>query len=542
MPRRLLPALTTGVLALAVAAAAQTVASAPASAATPTTYYVDAASGSDTAAGTSPTTAWRSLAKINATTFAPGDRILLHGGQTWVGQLHPQGSGAAGAPITLSSYGSGRPVVDGSTSAGGGAVELANQQYWTITGLEVTNTSPTDNFDQGTRRSGIQVETTDAYLTGITISDNLVHDVNGCFRCTNGDGHFNGGIAVIADVLSWNGISTGSFSNVTISGNTVSHVGRTGIIFGDYSAGWSVFGTQQIDPGLLSDNITITGNRVSDVDSDGIVAQGLKNSRIDHNVVARGGLRYINDNAATPSAAGIWPCRSIDVTVEYNEVYGMKTDATDGQGFDIDHFAQRTTVQYNYSHDNEGGFLLIMGGDYVSNAATVRYNLSVNDAFTGQKGVFTFAYGNIPNTTISNNTVYIPAGSKARPIFGDGGGLDLGALAWRFTDNIVANYGTGTWSSPYGSGRTVDHNLFAGNHTDGELPDATVITADPQFVAPSATAPLGRDNVGGYRVATTSPAVRSGALISDNGGRDYFGNAVSATAAPTRGFHEAATT
>ena len=40
-------------------------------------YYVDSQNGSDAAPGDSAARAWRSLGKVNATTFHPGDRILL---------------------------------------------------------------------------------------------------------------------------------------------------------------------------------------------------------------------------------------------------------------------------------------------------------------------------------------------------------------------------------------------------------------------------------------------------------------------------------
>ena len=54
----------------------------PAAAAGSTTYYIDATAGSDTNAGTSPGAAWQTLAKVDATTFNPGDRILFHTDQT----------------------------------------------------------------------------------------------------------------------------------------------------------------------------------------------------------------------------------------------------------------------------------------------------------------------------------------------------------------------------------------------------------------------------------------------------------------------------
>src|SRR5215467_1036359 len=55
------------------------------------TYYVDSIQGKDQSAGMSPATAWKALAKVNSTTFAPGDRILFKSGDKWTGQLWPKG-------------------------------------------------------------------------------------------------------------------------------------------------------------------------------------------------------------------------------------------------------------------------------------------------------------------------------------------------------------------------------------------------------------------------------------------------------------------
>ena len=57
-------------------------------------YHVDQRAGDDAHDGRSPAQAWRSLAQVNATTFGPGDRILLRAGSVWEGEaLRPLGSG-----------------------------------------------------------------------------------------------------------------------------------------------------------------------------------------------------------------------------------------------------------------------------------------------------------------------------------------------------------------------------------------------------------------------------------------------------------------
>ena len=78
------------------------------------TYYIDNVRGQDTNAGTSTTSAWRTLAKVNATHFAPGDRVLFRSGGIWQGQLAPASSGAEGSPIVFGRYGRGpKPHIDG---------------------------------------------------------------------------------------------------------------------------------------------------------------------------------------------------------------------------------------------------------------------------------------------------------------------------------------------------------------------------------------------------------------------------------------------
>ncbi|KHF29273.1 hypothetical protein VQ056_12095 [Paenibacillus sp. JTLBN-2024] len=53
----------------------------PAAKAAGTTYYVDSLGGDDGNSGTSENSAWKSLDKVNATTFAPGDKILFKAGE-----------------------------------------------------------------------------------------------------------------------------------------------------------------------------------------------------------------------------------------------------------------------------------------------------------------------------------------------------------------------------------------------------------------------------------------------------------------------------
>ena len=70
----------------------------------------------------------------------------------------------------------------------------------------------------------------------------------------------------------------------------------------------------------------------------------------------------------------------------------------------MDYNCDNAIVQYNYSHDNEGGFLLLMES---ANYVTVRYNISVNDGVKGTaQGLLDIRAGNV---SIYNNTFYSDA-------------------------------------------------------------------------------------------------------------------------------------
>jgi len=76
------------------------------------TYYVSSSAGSDSNAGTSPATAWQTLASVSsggvhAALIVPGTTVLLARGDVWREPLTPGSSGASGNPIVFDAYGTG---------------------------------------------------------------------------------------------------------------------------------------------------------------------------------------------------------------------------------------------------------------------------------------------------------------------------------------------------------------------------------------------------------------------------------------------------
>jgi hypothetical protein len=78
-----------------------------------TTYYVSSSSGTDSNNGTSASSPWKTITKVNGGSYNPGDSILFKAGDTWSGSpnfsaaLITPFAGSSGNPITYGSYGTG---------------------------------------------------------------------------------------------------------------------------------------------------------------------------------------------------------------------------------------------------------------------------------------------------------------------------------------------------------------------------------------------------------------------------------------------------
>ena len=96
-----------------------------------TNYYVSSSDGNDAMDGRSPSTAWKTISKVNGTTFSPGDSILFKRGDTWRETLVVSSSGNSGAYIIFSSYGSGiNPRIVGSVQAASWTETASASHIW----------------------------------------------------------------------------------------------------------------------------------------------------------------------------------------------------------------------------------------------------------------------------------------------------------------------------------------------------------------------------------------------------------------------------
>jgi hypothetical protein len=491
-----------------------------------TSYYVDSVSGDDANPGTSPANAWKSFQKLNATTFLPGDRILLKSGSAWSGQLWPKGSGREGAPIVIDMYGDGvLPVINGEGLAED-AVLLKNQEYWEIQDLEITN----HGNGSGVRR-GVHIDADNAgELHHVYLRSLRIHDVNGSDAVKH-----NGGINYTCE----GDQKPSRFVDLRIENNQIYRVDRSGIF------GWSTHWVRSKWYPTLG--LIVRGNQLSDIGGDGIVVVAADGALVEHNVVGHANQRSEGYNVA------IWPWSSDNTIVQYNEAYGTHGQR-DGEGFDSDWNSRGTIIQYNFSHDNDGGFLLICneGGhtaeESAGNVGTIaRYNISVNDRTRGIN-----IAGPVKDTQIYNNTIYV----------GKGHHVDLlqhtDWVGWADSTYIYNNifYVEGSAEIAYGISRNpdggyvtasgfgkstnnvLDYNVYSGNIDP--LKEAHALTSDPMLQAPGQIV-AGKVDWTGYRLRPGSPAQDSGRVIKDNGQKDAFGTPVLSCKGADRGAVESST-
>ena len=98
-----------------------------------TNYYVSN-TGNDNNNGTTATTPWKTLAKVNAGHYVGGDQLFFKGGQTFTGTIAltvNNVSNNLGCNVTLNSFGSGNAIIK---AGNGNGVDVTN-----IAGITIFN-------------------------------------------------------------------------------------------------------------------------------------------------------------------------------------------------------------------------------------------------------------------------------------------------------------------------------------------------------------------------------------------------------------------
>lgn len=520
-------------------------------------YYVSP-SGSDSNDGTSPSSPWQTIDKVNTFTYPEGSTASFQGGETFVGCLSlsrtnvPTSSVAN--PFTVTSYGGGTATIQSSSSCSGkntAAVSGNSINGFTVDGLRVVNGAST-NWGVLLQNGAVSWA-----IQGMTVKNS---EITG-FGSTGGQ---NGGeIWILGYAVNGN---NGPLSNIQILNNTL-HGAEVTSTDGAAVGGWGY--------GQNISNVTIQGNTAYNLGNPApygaINANGVNGAVIQHNLV-----HDVGANVTTcGGTGGIETYNANKITIQYNEIYNVQpypsfTAGCDWDAIDLDGGTTNSIVQYNYSHHNAGAALL----GYDENPSgttwgfnTFRYNISENDDLVkGLGGLFGFTPNAAPNpvyvygNTFFNNIAQTSVSSDPSACFFLNTWKASGTFASgsMIEDNICymanpnsANNVEFLRDGNVQTGLTFSNNLYytpynpqwiwnGTTYTDSSSWISSGIESNPLFSDPQ----LRNGGNGGtcswipssgsgpqscpvaYELQAGSPALGAGITVSGNGGEDYFQNAL----------------
>ncbi|GAA3936448.1 right-handed parallel beta-helix repeat-containing protein [Microbacterium soli] len=467
-----------------------------------TTYYIDcSAEGDGNGSEASPFT---SLDQINAIMLTAGDRALFRRGATCNGEFAPQGGGSQAAPVVIADYGDAatRAVIDADGAENG--VLLKNNSFLHLTDLEVV--APGDNIQ---KRRGVAITGEDGgALKGIRVEGMYIHDVRGTLPAVADPGSVGsfkgktdtatGGIIVDAEgdkTPTW-------FEGLQILNNRIEDVDRQGIYFWSNWCQrpmlnrWGNFCDQ---PWAPSTDVLVAGNELRSIGGDGLVLHNVDGGVVEHNTLDGFNRRSKSNNA------GLWTANADNVTFQYNRVMnGLST--YDTQAFDIDHATNDITIRYNFSRDNEGGFLLLCPDNSGTINARVHDNISVNE---GARVVQNGCGGPVKDAQIYNNTIYSDSTAQQ---FWLGSGTNATVDVF---NNLIVAEGEGRITYGVPTGVNVHDNLFQGVDI-GDAESDNIVTDDAALSDPRSYEP------DGYRLLSDSPAIGAGIPRPEEGTTDFF--------------------
>jgi hypothetical protein len=347
-------------------------------------YHFDAERGHDALDG-SRAHPWRSIAKANSVSLRPGDQLLFHGGQTFVGNLllEADDAGTSDRPVIVGSYGHGRARIDAGLGYGvlvrnAGGIEVrdlicvgADRRQNRGAGVAFVNTLP-DNI----RLKHVRMRNLEARGFGRELPKPKTLPEG--FQLPQGAGILVAGNASDG--------SKSGFEDVEITHCESHDNAYYGILITGY---WDARATRYANA-----TVRIADCRVFENPGDplyhenhsgsGILVEDCDGGLVDRCVAFENGS-LCHDAPGGP--CGIWTAVANRVTIQNCESYRNRTQTGDGDGFDLDGGCTDCVLQYNYSHDNDGaGFLVYTyaGAPHRDRSNVVRWNISENDSVRNQ--------------------------------------------------------------------------------------------------------------------------------------------------------------
>jgi len=514
--------------------------------ATAATYYVSSSDPNASDSYTTPTSTapWKTLAKVSATTFAPGDTIYLKCGDTWRETLTVISSGNAANRITFTSYGTGaKPVISGAdlltgwTPTSGGTANTyqatltgttpmvtcdstyikrggspttlaANQYYWAsnVLYINVGGDPSTHTIEVARRNNPVVGNTSRNYITllGLRMEKSNLANVfiyrSNFWTVQNCDLFFGNS----NNSLSGAGIHAGTANDLLLTGNHVNYALGDGIMI------W--YGLRaQVTSNLIENVLDDGGNPGADGIQIGALStdpNACDNFQILNNTVSRpstnvekgciiaemGDNGIISGNNCTSGKFGI-ALSSNNGVISYNYVTGVGTNGSIRVSQDMP--LSGIQIYYNVVTNSPGfyGIWILDDQDSKGNhASRSNFTIANNVLYNTYYGVYiTEAFSG----TICNNIAWSTgANPRAR--------LNLSSIIPGQTlvcdNNIWQKQGTDIYISLGGTPYTT---LAAWQTATGY--DMHSTTANPMWVSPSTY---------DFHLLAGSPAIDTGAATS----------------------------
>ena len=476
--------------------------------------------------------------------------------------FHLKGSGSQNQPIVVDAFGAPNlpaPILDGDGYQT--ALLVYNESFITVQNLAFTNqashldangtvkklsTFLGESNDWGSGKNvrfGIKVVADSASITGIIIRNVFIQNVYPTPE--NPDNvHLGYGIKLEnrSDTLSGN---VNTINDVIVEEATVTRTGHYGL----WIKALGLAGNNDIK----NSNILVKGCTFTNTGGSGFVPNRSRDVVVEHCVFNHTGSSI--DDRMWKRGSGTWPFKCERVLIQKNRLMNAH-GPQDSYSAHIDYGNKDVVVQYNLSYNNEGGFAEVLG-DNVN--CGYRYNISINDGYRedpdglpwNKKGkifwVSTFCGGptRCPSvgTFFYNNTIFVD--STLNPeiyVWPESGDVHI-------ANNIIYMDPTGETLQSFLE--NTDNDFFVSSNLfhplsrialDENLTEEALFV-DPEFVQPSPLLPI--QSALNFQLQSTSPALSNGTLISgsdsyfdflsNNGGRDFFGQVISTTDAPTIG-------
>jgi hypothetical protein len=241
------------------------------------------------------------------------------------------------------------------------------------------------------------------------------------------------------------------------------------------------------------------------------------------------------DDVGTPNAIWTWDCQQC--TVQFNEAHHTHSPGVDGGAFDIDWDNVDNVVQYNYGHHNDGYCVAVFGAEgTTTTGSVVRYNVCADNsqaadiAYQGDIFLYTWNDGALGDVQIYNNTVvradgYPPLVVWPTPGAGSGIWNNLFVVEhdWMATVAGEVTMANNLWWQPTGGQDAWFDDNAAHWYNGLDAWEAAGRETMSLYADPALAGGAGKDAV---QLGSASPAIDSGATITDDGGCDGFGNAL----------------